>query len=100
MRDHPAHTAPIMAGMWGARHAILKNIKKMIDKYQKGDFWQVDQNFLRDEVYPIVKHRSLVHDEFFEKRPFPTKRTNREFVGDVFDENNVRHPEYWKSIRE
>lgn len=98
MRDHPAHSAPIMGGMWGARGNILKDIKKMIDEYQKGDFWQVDQNFLRQKIYPLVKDKSFVHDEFFEKKPFPTKRQNREFVGDVFDENNNRHPEYWKSI--
>lgn len=100
MRDHPAHSAPIMGGMWGARGKILKDIKEMIDEYQKGDFWQVDQNFLREKVYPVVKDKSFVHDEFFEKKPFPTVRQNREFVGDVFDENNNRHPEYWKAIKE
>jgi len=98
MRDHPAHSAPIMGGMWGARGSILRDIKKMIDQYQKGDFWQVDQNFLRDQVYPIIRNRACVHDEFFEKKPFPTVRQNYEFVGDVFDENNVRHPEYWKAF--
>lgn len=98
MRDHPAHNAPIMGGMWGARGAILKNIKEMIDEYQKGDFWQVDQNFLREKVYPLVKDKAFVHDEFFEKKPFPTDRNNYEFIGDVFDENNIRHPEHWKAL--
>jgi len=99
MRDHPAHDAPIMGGMWGARGTILKDIKKMIDEYQKGDFWQVDQNFLREKIYPLIKDKSFVHDEFFEKKPFPTERQNKEFVGDVFDENNIRHSEYWKAIK-
>ncbi len=98
MRDHPAHTAVIMGGMWGARGAFLKNIKQQIDEYQKGNFWQVDQNFLHEKIYPIVKSKSFVHDEFFEKKPFPTPRQNYEFVGDVFDENDVRHPEYWKDF--
>lgn len=98
MRDHPAHDALIMGGMWGARGTILKDIKRMIDEYQKGDFWQVDQNFLREKVYPLVKDISFVHDEFFEKKPFPTARNNYEFVGDVFDENNNRHPEHWKAV--
>ena len=98
MRDHPAHDAPIMGGMWGARGTILKNIKNMINEYQKEDFWQVDQNFLREKIYPIVKDNAFVHDEFFERKPFPTQRQNYEFVGDVFDENNNRHPEYWKAI--
>lgn len=99
MRDHPAHSAPIMGGMWGARGSILRDIKNMIDQYHKGDFWQVDQNFLRDRIYPIVRNFACVHDEFYEKKPFPTVRTNYEFVGDVFDENNNRHPEYWKAFR-
>ena len=42
---------------------------------------------------------SIVHDPFFEKKPFPTARKNYEFVGDVFDENEVRHSEYWKNIQ-
>jgi hypothetical protein len=96
MRDHPAHNAPIMGGMWGARGHILKDIKNMIEEYQKGDFWQVDQIFLREKIYPMVKSISYVNDEFFEKKPFPTNRKNYEFVGDVFDENNIRHPEHWK----
>lgn len=96
MRDHPAHDAPIMGGMWGARGHILKDIKNMIEEYQKGDFWQVDQIFLREKIYPMVKNISYVNDEFFEKKPFPTNRKNYEFVGDVFDENNIRHPEHWK----
>jgi hypothetical protein len=29
----------------------------------------------------------VIHDEIFEKKPFPTKRVNYEFVGQVFDEN-------------
>lgn len=98
MRDHPAHGVPILGGMWGVRNGLLKDIKLMIDEYSKGDFWQVDQNFLREKIYPIVKNNSLVHDEFFEKKPFPMARMGYEFVGDVFDENDIKHPEYWKDI--
>ena len=29
----------------------------------------------------------MVHDEFFDKKPFPTKRKDFEFVGQIFDEN-------------
>ena len=46
----------------------------------------------------------MEHSEFNLKfegniRQFPTIRSNYEFVGDVFDENDVRHPEYWKFIK-
>ena len=98
MRDHPAHKTEILGGMWGARGGFLTEIKQLIDQYQKGDFWQVDQNFLREYIYPKVKNVAVVHDEFFERKPFPTPRANYEFVGDVFDANNVRHPEHWKAL--
>ena len=102
MRDHPYHTTEILGGMWGCRNKILKNIKKTIDDYKKGNFWQVDQNFLKEKIYPIIKNNSFVHDSFFTneswKKEFPSKRINYEFVGDVFDEKDSRHPEYYKLL--
>ena len=102
MRDHPYHNVPILGGMWGCRNGILSNIRELVDRYNKGDFWQTDQNFLREVVYDKVKESSIIHDSYFNfeitKRLFPTKRINREFVGDVFDENNIRHSEYFKYI--
>lgn len=98
MRDHPAHRTEILGGMWGARGGFLTEMKQLIDGYTKGDFWQVDQNFLRENIYPRVKNVAVVHDEFFEGKQFPVSRTNYEFVGDVFDGNNVRHPEHWKGL--
>ena len=88
MRDHRCHAVPILGGMWGSRNGILKGISSMILNYNKGEYdnkWQVDQNFLRDIVYPIVKDKSIVHDEFFEKKPFPTTRKGGEFVGAAFN---------------
>lgn len=99
MRDHPAHSVPILGGMWGAKKPILGDMIHLIDAYNKGNFWQVDQNFLREVVWPRVSYTTLTHDEFFTKNsPFPTQRLNNEFVGDVYDENDLRHPEYWKDI--
>ena len=91
MRDHPYHATEILGGMWGARNGILSGLKEMIANYDKGDFdnkWQVDQNFLRDIVYPKVMDNSIIHDSFFERKPFPTQRINGEFVGSVFDEHD------------
>jgi len=96
MRDHPYHQTEILGGMWGVRNGLLKDIRRMIVNYNTGDFdnkYQVDQNFLREVVYPIVQRTSFVHDEYFmdpDRRPFPIKRVNaRDFVGQVFDENEV-----------
>jgi len=89
MRDHPWHATPILGGMWGARKPILQNMTQLIDEYGKGDFWQVDQNFLKEVIAPRIAHSACIHDEFFAKLPFPTKRNGLEFVGQVFDENEL-----------
>jgi len=113
MRDHPYHTVPILGGMWGCRNGMLRNINQLIETWSghthtKGNWREVqtagDQNFLGEVVYPLVFNNSMEHSEFNlrfggEIRPFPTIRNNYEFVGDVFDENNERHPEYWKIIK-
>jgi len=33
------------------------------------------------------------------KSTFPTVRENYEYVGDIFDENEQRHPDHWKIIQ-
>lgn len=100
MRDHPHHATEILGGMWGVRAPLLRNIKDLIHEYVKGDFWQVDQNFLREVVYPKVAQFSIVHDEFFQKIPFPTNRVNDEFVGLAFDENDVAVEEQKAALRD
>jgi hypothetical protein len=84
MRDHPYHNIPILGGMWGARNGILSGIKDMIHNYTKGDYWQIDQEFLKDVIYPIVKDRAYVHDPFFERKPFPFPRNDKHFVGQAY----------------
>ena len=88
MRDHQYHAVPILGGMWGAKKGILSDLKNMIDSYEKGDFLGVDQNFLGQQVYPKVASKSMVHDEFFQKLPFPKKsgeRSKEHFVGQAYD---------------
>jgi len=57
--------------------------------YDMGDFWQVDQNFLKQKIYGIIKDNVMVHDEFhnynIDKKPFPSKREGKQFVGEAFD---------------
>jgi hypothetical protein len=99
MRDHPHHATEILGGMWGVRAPLLSNMSNLIKEYVKGDFWQVDQNFLREVIYPKVVQFSIVHDEFFQKIAFPTKRINDEFVGLAFDENDVAVEEQKAALR-
>jgi hypothetical protein len=93
MRDHPWHGTPILGGMWGVKSPLLNNMKDLISQFDKGDFWQVDQNFLK-LLYPYIAKYAMVHDDFFEKKPWPLPRNGLEFVGQVFDENEVTVQEH------
>lgn len=106
MRDHPYHTVPILGGMWGCRNGILRNINlsKLIENWKNHSIKGCDQDFLGQVIYPYIRTRSMEHSEFNlrfggEIRSFPTIRNNYEYVGDIFDENDQRHPEYWKLIK-
>ena len=107
MRDHPYHTVPILSGMWGSKKGILKNIDFLLKYWKeytyKGKFQADDQDFLGQIIYPIVYKNAIEHCDFNinfggKLSKFPSTRKNYEFVGDVFDENNMRHPDYWKLL--
>ena len=106
MRDHPYHTVPILGGMWGFRNGLMRkiNLSEKINQWGKYERKGIDQDFLGQVIYPLVKNNSFEHSEFGlnyggETKPFSTERNNYEFVGDVFDENDIRHPDYWKVIK-
>lgn len=106
MRDHIYHTVPILGGMWGCRNGIIRNLD-IISKINSWTHFSTkgcDQDFLGTVIYPSIKGRAMEHSEFGlrfggETRPFPTIRKDYEFVGDVFDENDIRHPDYWQIIK-
>ena len=106
MRDHPYHKTEILGGMWGCRNGIMKKIQlsNMIEEWGHYERKGIDQDFLGSYVYPKVINQSFEHSEFNLRfggdiNNFPTDRIDYEFVGDVFDENNVRHPQYWEIIK-
>jgi hypothetical protein len=79
-------------------------LSKLIDQWDKYERKGIDQEFLAKFIYPLVKDKALEHCDFnlnFGGKliPFPTRRENFEFVGDVFDENDIRHPDYWILIK-
>ena len=99
MRDHPYHATEILGGMWGVRGDLLSDMKRLILDYTKGDFWQVDQNFLKEIVYPRITNNTCVHDEFFQKMPFPNPRNPKHFVGQAYDANDLfLHPEHGEML--
>lgn len=101
MRDHPYHNTEILAGMWGVKTDFFREMATLVTQYSKGDFYQVDQNFLRELVYPKARQSLMVHDEFFDyepdgfddKRPFPIARYPKNFVGQGHNaDNSLRLP--------
>ena len=100
MRDHPGHRPKILGGMWGVKRGVIQNMAELIEKYPKGDFYQVDQQFLKAIIYPLVREDALVHDPIFEHKPFPSERVGYEFVGQVFDENDQPVIRYLEALRD
>ena len=89
MRDHPYHGIPagnnklgILAGMWGIKGKELP-MTEMIKKFVVGKEkkYGIDQTFLK-VIYSIFENNKITHDEFFEKKPFPSLRENGRFVGE------------------
>jgi tetratricopeptide (TPR) repeat protein len=80
MRDHPEHAELIMAGMWGGVAGLLPDLSEQAVRYyaRHRQKWRwVDQDFLRDRVWPLIRDELLVHDDFYrmggEIRRFPAQ---------------------------
>ena len=99
MRDHPYHTAPVLAGMWGCRGGVLKDLPAMMIKWRlnrirqlRGFFIKNDQEFLNQVIYPIMMQTNdlLIHSEHImfkneEVHPYPCEgKDGVEFVAQIF----------------
>ena len=87
LRDNPNHSRyPMSGGMWGGRRDSIPNMKQMVEKAAKNDYYMADMDFLNGDIWNIVKNSVWAHDsyslhKFGEDHPFPTERENGEFVG-------------------
>ena len=99
MRDHPYHNFSILGGMWGYKKNNKYPMEILLNSFAKSDTYGTDYNFFNSSLYPLIKEDKLVHDPFFDKINFPKSRIDNEFVGDVFDKYDHRHPEYYKYIQ-
>ena len=89
MRDHPFHGYPVLGGLWGAKRGAFKDMPALINSFSTSDMYGTDYEFFRQVGVPHVGvDNILVHDEFFEKKKFPTPRVGYEFVGEVYDQND------------
>ena len=59
-----------------------------LKNFKKENHYGIDYNFFISVLYPLIGNDKIVHDEFFEKCNFPSKRIGYQFVGEVFDEHN------------
>ena len=58
MRDHPKHEYPMLAGMWGCRTSKLRDMKDLIARWKRFDYYGCDQKFLGTVIYPKVTARN------------------------------------------
>ena len=76
MRDFFSHSELILAGLWGGVRGALPPLRPLYRPYledaAKTD--HCDQRFLREAVWPTVRHSACIHDSLFRvlgARPFP-----------------------------
>ncbi|MEM7190034.1 MAG: hypothetical protein AAF439_10530, partial [Pseudomonadota bacterium] len=71
MRDLPAHSELILAGMWGAHRGNIGGMARRVQNHianakKMMNHRIIDQEFLRQEIWPIVRQDVLVHDDWFD----------------------------------
>jgi len=98
MRDNRCHTLPIQGGMWGGLGGSIKNFKEKVREFisQNGEtqykkFYNLDQNFLNNKVWPKIKNIHLAHSLIKiigNEKDFQIQLDNGMFIGQVFDEYN------------
>ncbi len=110
MRDHPHHDgAPIYGGLFGI---VIKDdfiIEDEINKWIIGkdnslfNRWG-DVLFCNQIIYEkyknegdMISHDSVWNDYPYSK-PFPKPMENYRFIGEIFDENDNRYPQYTEWI--
>lgn len=104
IKDHPNHLYPVMAGLWGVRNGLLKDIKKYILMWNNKDYYTTDQDFLKSLlINKFFIDKSFIHDSykkiFGHEKTIMKPRLNFEFLGDTFDEHDNRVEEYSEIIK-
>jgi hypothetical protein len=112
IREHPwGHTWVINAGMWGCVGGFIEDIQDSMNKYFSDSKWanirEVDQHFLKECIYPVVKDHSFITDEFvnYEGRSVAIDRDRSlddfAFIGEPFDENDQQlNPENRRIVKQ
>lgn len=64
IRDHPFHSAKILAGLWGLKPEAAPWFREAVEAYSFTNDYGSDQEFLASKVYPRILESSLVHASF------------------------------------
>ena len=77
MRDWWSHTDPILAGMWGGIAGVLPDLQQLLLAYEPAalETANVDQWFLRDQLWGSIHPHALIHDRCFRSsrsQPWPS----------------------------
>ena len=104
MKDHPYHGSfPILAGMWGInKNKFPYNMRDSLKSYESRKIetqYHYDQIFLASYIWPNFYNDSTIHDEFFLKKLFPSKRIENQFIGQSFDEYDNTSIEHIKALK-
>ncbi len=70
IRDDCCHTELILAGLFGIRSGVVRDIQSHIDDFMQHNgsaVWEryADQLFLRHHIWPLVHRRTLAHDQIY-----------------------------------
>lgn len=67
MRDWWTHSDLILAGMWGGVAGVLPELKPLLQCYTPNavETPNIDQWFLRDQVWALIRPSVYVHDRYF-----------------------------------
>ena len=91
IRDWWTHTDLMLAGLWGGVAGVLPKLSERLARYQhnQAETPNVDQWFLRDRVWSLVRPSCLVHDRMFsmpgsQRPPAPPPNGNFHIGQDEF----------------
>ena len=94
MHCHFHHSVPILGGMFGIKKGLFSEMSRHAMEWAQSHEarWQVDQDFLKDVVWPIVKNDTMnhadFHTNFWPGIPFPSPIEPGHFIGATYDEND------------
>ena len=106
MRDHPHHAFVILGGMFGTRKipsipswiSLIKNIHQTSPR-------DYDQIFLKESIYPLIKHSVTIHSSFHKysgetAHPFPIPYdADCHFVGEYVNPDGSRSDYHTQELR-